>query len=125
MFGAPQFTEQDVLAPPTEPIIAGPQSDTDTEVDVDAEDAADSGVASGSGVQRDPKKGKTLRDLVAEGKVVRQQSTDVKQTMDEVMGLGDSDQADLAIELARRAGDQAALVRALESKVQLLVSRVY
>ena len=119
-FGAAQFTEHDVLAPQMEPVdIDGAVSDAGTDVDVGAGDAA--GEGSASGVAREPKRGSTLRDLVAEGEVIRQQTREAKHTMDEVIGLGDTDQADLAIELARRAGDQGALVRALESKVQLLV----
>ena len=59
--------------------------------------------------------------MLFRSKVIRQQTREAKHMTDEVMGLGDTDQADLAIELARRAGDQGALVRALESKVQLLV----
>lgn len=63
-----------------------------------------------------------MRDLVAEGKVIRHRVEDAKQVMDEVMGVGDAERVDLAVELARRGGDQAALVKALESKVRLLVS---
>ncbi|KAI0720351.1 hypothetical protein C8T65DRAFT_752941 [Cerioporus squamosus] len=123
LFGAPQFTEQDVLAPPELAQADEAHSDVDTEADVDVNgDALASGGTSGEGPQREPKKGKTLHDLVAEGKVVRKHVEDAKRTMDAVIGVGDTERVDLAVELARRAGDQVALVRALESKVQLLES---
>ena len=123
LYGAPQFTEQDVVAPPELADAGGALSDADTEADVDVNgDAVASGGTSAGGAQREPKKGKTLHDLVAEGKVVRKYVEDAKRIMDEVIGPGDTEQVDLAVELARRAGDQAALIRALESKVQLLVS---
>ena len=126
LFGAPQFTEQDVVAPPELNEINGALSDAGTDADVDVDmngDAAASGATSGDGPEREPKRGKSLRDLVAEGKVIRQKVVeDAKLKMNEVMGVGDAEKVDLAVELARRAGDQAALIRALESKVQLLVS---
>jgi hypothetical protein len=53
--------------------------------------------------------GKTLRDLVAEGKVVRRRSSHegvdaVKAKMEEVMGVGDADKMDIAVNAARRQG---------------------
>ncbi|KAI0722778.1 hypothetical protein C8Q76DRAFT_855151 [Earliella scabrosa] len=126
LFGAPQFTEQDVVAPPELNEINGALSDAGTDADVDVDmngDAAASGATSGDGPEREPKRGKSLRDLVAEGKVIRQKVVeDAKLKMNEVMGVGDAEKVDLAVELARRAGDQAALIRALESKVELLES---
>ncbi|KAI0751030.1 hypothetical protein C8Q80DRAFT_1155136 [Daedaleopsis nitida] len=123
LFGAPQFTEQDVLGPPEVADVDGAQSDVGTEVDVDiGDDAVASGDTLGALPEREPKKGKTLRDLVAEGKVLRQHVEDAKRTMDEVMGVGDAEKVEAAVELARRSGDQAAIIRALESKVQLLES---
>jgi hypothetical protein len=70
---------------------------------------------------------KTLRDLVAEGKVLKRRlspagSTDqVKAKMDEVMGVGDADKMDLAIAAARKQGNAKALITALENKVKQLV----
>ena len=123
LFGAPQFTENDVLAPHADPAASdGAQSDAGTEADVEVDDGIASGSTSTAAPERDPKKGKSLSDLVAEGKVVRQQVEDAKRMMDEVMGVGDTEEVDRAVELARRSSDQAALVRALESKVKLLVS---
>lgn len=125
LFGAPQFTEQDVLAPP-ELIEAEAQMEVEEDVEVDVDDGiGTSEETSGGAPHRDPKKRKTLRDLVVEGKVVRQQVENAKRTMDEVTRVKDTEEIDLDIELARRGGDQAALIRALESKVQLLVSKFY
>ncbi|KAH9943227.1 uncharacterized protein BXZ73DRAFT_97278 [Epithele typhae] len=118
-FGAAQFSERDVLAPPLGP--ADSRSEADTDADIDVDDANGSGEGpSGSRTEREPKQGKSLRDLVAEGKVIRP-TENTEQTV-EVMGLAETDEVDLAIELARRSEDSAALVRALESKVRLLES---
>ncbi|KAI0677311.1 hypothetical protein C8Q78DRAFT_1065889 [Trametes maxima] len=120
VFGAPQFTEEDVLdptsAPPTTESLSN--AGTEADVDVDADDAA----RAEDGPEREPKKGKTLKDLVAEGKVVRSRVDEAKRTVEEVIGVSDTEQVDLAVELARRAGDQIALIRALENKVHLLES---
>ncbi|KAI0650508.1 hypothetical protein C8Q79DRAFT_900784 [Trametes meyenii] len=118
VFGAPQFTEEDVLDPTSAPPTTDSLSDAGTHADVDIDDAA----GGEHGLQREPKKGKTLKDLVAEGKVVRSRVDEAKRTVEEVIGVSDTEQVDLAVELARRGGDQAALIRALESKVHLLES---
>ncbi|KAI1796156.1 hypothetical protein LXA43DRAFT_970062 [Ganoderma leucocontextum] len=123
VFGASQFTEQDVLAPPADPAeVDGAQSDAGTDAEIDVDDAVAPGNTLAGAPERDPKKGKSLRDLVAEGKVIRHQVEDAKRVMDEVMGVGDAEKVDLAVDLARRGGDQAALVKALESKIKLLES---
>lgn len=123
VFGAPQFTEQDVLTPPAGPDEVDEEgSNTGTDVDIDVDDAEAPGDISAGGPDGESKKGKSLRDLIAEGKVVRHQVEDAKRAMDRVMGVDDTEKVDLAVELARRGGDQAALVKALESKVKLLVS---
>ncbi|CDO73777.1 hypothetical protein BN946_scf185015.g105 [Trametes cinnabarina] len=119
VFGAPQFTENDILGTTMQldPDEAASSAGTDAEVDVD--DTA--GVEEGA-LHREPKQGKMLKDLVAEGKVVIKRVEEAKRTMEEVMGVSDTEQADLVVELARRAGDPVALVRALENKVKLLES---
>ncbi|KAJ8468737.1 hypothetical protein ONZ51_g9452 [Trametes cubensis] len=116
VFGAPQFTEDDILGTSTVP--PDTVSDTGTDADVDVGDA------SGEASAGDPR-AVTLKDLVAQGEVVRKRVEDAKRTMEEVMGVSDVEQADVAVELARRAGDQGALVRALENKVRLLVGGVH
>ncbi|KAI9000787.1 hypothetical protein BD414DRAFT_451451 [Trametes punicea] len=117
VFGAPQFTEKDVLGTTVEP----EPDDAEIETDVDVDDT----VAGGAGErrpEREPKKGTTLKDLVAEGKLVHKRVEEAKRSMEETIGVSETEQADLAVELARKAGDQAALIRALENKVWLLES---
>ena len=106
VFGDAQFTEGDIL---------GHKEDEDVHIDDEDED--------GNTEQ------KTLRDLVAEGKVVRRRSPPsgdgveaVKAKMEEVMGVGDADKMDLAVSSARRHGNSAALIQALENKIKQLVS---
>jgi len=111
-FGEPQFTEGDIL-PITHP---GPTVNQDVEVEIegDIEDEA----------QREQK---TLRDLVAEGKVVQNISharlDPVRTEMEQVISVADTDGMDFAILAARRKGDKSSLITALEAKVKQLVIR--
>ena len=113
-FGEPQFTEGDIL-PVTH---LGPTVDQDVEVEIegDIEDEA----------QREQK---TLRDLVAEGKVVRDIShtrlDPARTEMEEVIDVADTDKIDFAILAARRRGDKSSLITALEAKVKQLVIRTF
>lgn len=114
VFGDAQFTEGDILgltndhhAEDNE--IRGVQVDGDS----DEEDAN--------------RERKTLRDLVAEGRVVRRRADHegvdaVKAKMEEVMGVGDADKMDIAIHVARRKNNPSALIQALEDKIKQLVS---
>ncbi|KAG6910988.1 hypothetical protein DXG01_006042 [Tephrocybe rancida] len=107
-FGDVQFTEGDVLPVPSEEV----SQDADVEIEGDGEDEAQQAQ-------------KTLRDLVAEGKVVRNTSgselDEAKAKMEEVMGLGDTEKMDLAVLAARKRGDKASMITALENKVKQLV----
>lgn len=119
VFGDVQFTEGDILTEAS--TRAGPpdgNEDLEVEIEGDSDDEA----------QREQK---TLRDLVAEGKVVKRRTTipggsgdveAVKAKMEEVMGVGDADKMDIAVNSARRQGDSDALVLALDEKVKHLVS---
>ncbi|KAG5654593.1 hypothetical protein H0H81_011568 [Sphagnurus paluster] len=111
-FGEAQFTEGDIL-PVNSSSRVEVEQDLEVEIEGDSEDEA----------QREQK---TLRDLVAEGKLVRNTSgsgaDEVKAKMEEVMGLGDTDKMDLAILAARKRGDKSSLITALENKVKQLVS---
>lgn len=107
------------------PLSAGPV-DEDEDVDVD-DDVTQSPGASGSGDSRSMNK--TVQDLAAEGKLVKKavargspSLAGVKQTMDEIMGIGETEELDKAVELARRSGNMHALVDALQEKVKMLVS---
>jgi hypothetical protein len=106
VFGDVQFTEGDILGPTSDPPL-----------DVSLEEDLENG-----DTQREQK---TLRDLVAEGKVLRRRlspgTEHVKAKMDEIMGVGDADKMDLAIAAARKQGNAKALITALENKVKQLV----
>lgn len=109
-FGDAQFTEGDIL-----PVDAS-QPAVEEEIEVEIEDDEDE-------AQRAQK---TLRALVAEGKVIRRTSdvgiAGVKAKMEEVMGMADTEKMDLAILGARKRGDKSSLITALENKVKQLVS---
>lgn len=114
VFGDAQFTEGDILGPTSEPHVEDNENE-DVQIDGDSDE---------EGANR---KRKTLRDLVAEGKVVRRRSSHdgvdaVKAKMEEVMGVGDADKMDIAVNVARRQGSPSALIQALENKIKQLVS---
>ncbi|KAF9266339.1 hypothetical protein L218DRAFT_971672 [Marasmius fiardii PR-910] len=110
VYGAAQFTEGDVL----------PLNDTDTLV------AGESEEGMRNEDDEDQPLDKTLRDLVAQGKMLKRGSEvdegDVKAEMDEVMGIGETDKMDIAILAARSKGNQATLIVALENKIKQLES---
>ncbi|KAG6817887.1 hypothetical protein H0H87_001719 [Tephrocybe sp. NHM501043] len=112
-FGDAQFTEGDVLPVPS----SVEEVDQDAEVDIEDEGEGEAQRAQ-----------KTLRDLVAEGKVVRNTfgsgsgMDEAKTKMEEIMGLGETEQMDLAILAARKRGDKASMITALENKVKQLAS---
>ncbi|KAF9006623.1 hypothetical protein BDQ17DRAFT_1352083 [Cyathus striatus] len=115
VYGEPQFTEGDIL--PVD--IQRPEVEEDVEVEMggDNEDEAQ---------QRQM----TLRDLVAEGKNVKRNTRTpsedgvaaVKAKMDEIMGVGESGEIEVAIMAAKRRNDKNALIAALENKVKHLES---
>lgn len=110
VFGGAQFTERDVL----DPSFAVTQREIDEGAIVNIDD--DDDLVSGT----------TLRDLVAEGKVVtrRKSVTDldgVRAEMEQVMGVGDTDKMDEAIVTARQSGSPAKLIASLENKIRQLV----
>ncbi|TFY56581.1 hypothetical protein EVJ58_g7551 [Rhodofomes roseus] len=113
LFGAAQFTEGDTIPLAKDPREEDPGSD--------AEDGTGSLPTRREEVDRT-----TFKDLLENGKLLRkvQAAGDLKQTMDEVMGVGEAEEVERAIEEARRDGDDAALIKALESKVQLMVITV-
>ncbi|EKM59269.1 uncharacterized protein PHACADRAFT_249651 [Phanerochaete carnosa HHB-10118-sp] len=118
LYGAAQFTEDDVLG--SRPLSAG----EDEDVQVDDEDSSQS--LGASGPAQDASTAAALRHVI-EGKLVKKaalagEAEDVKKSLDEVMGIGETEQAECAIELAKKSGDAGALMAALENKVKLLVS---
>ena len=118
LFGAAQFTESDILATVSTEVTTTPSPAEDSGIQVDVD----------GGTEVADLAEKTLRDLVAEGKVVKKSAgeaststQEAKKAMEEVMGLGEAEEVDASVELARRAGNSTALIKALESKVELLV----
>lgn len=122
LYGAAQFTEGDILV--VETARPGMQnSDGDSGVQVDDDDSVDVDMEAVGPVGM---QNKSLRDLVAEGKVVKRRESgaddqEVKKTMDEVMGVGEAEEIDKSIELARLSGNPSMLITVLENKIQLLV----
>lgn len=115
-FGDAQFTEGDILPVDT------PQPAVEEEVEVDIEDDDE---------DETQRAQKTLRALVAEGKVVRRTSDDgiacvkakVEEVMvEEVMVVADAEKMDFAILGAQKRGDKSFLIKALENKVKQLES---
>ncbi|TFK43780.1 hypothetical protein BDQ12DRAFT_709471 [Crucibulum laeve] len=111
-FGDAQFTEGDILP------INFTRQDVEEDIEVESE---------GEEEEEAQIEKKSLRDLVAEGKIVRRATplegvTALKAKMDEVMGLADTDKMELAVRGARKRGDKNALITALENKVKQLES---
>ncbi|KAJ7167495.1 hypothetical protein C8R46DRAFT_1269429 [Mycena filopes] len=122
VFGAAQFTEGDIVntLPPTQH-LEDMDVDGDVDVDVDIEEE------------------ETLRELVAQGKVIRRadhndpQTTianDNTSTPDRDSATpttppddGEADKIDLAILAAKSRGDQASLLGLLQNKIKILESR--
>lgn len=106
VFGIAQFTETDVLS--------GSFSQENS-----GDDSADVGGASS---EMDI----SIRDLVANGQLIKQNSAPdglnlATVVMEQVMGAGDAERMEIAAVRARKEGDQEALIRALECKVKQLV----
>ncbi|KAG6850898.1 hypothetical protein H0H93_006724 [Arthromyces matolae] len=115
-FGDAQFTEGDVMP------ISSSRVEVNGEVNVDIENDDDEDGAQGA-------EG-TLQDLVAEGMVMRNASgsqvDETKASMEEVLGVGETEKMDLAILASRKRGDKASMITALENKVrQLAPAGVY
>lgn len=99
--------------------ISHPPLDNDVEVEIEGDSEDET--------QREQQ---TLRDLVAKGRLLGSNSPiegveKIKAEMDEVMGVADLDNVNTAITIARTKGNQHALIIALESKVNLLVSDAF
>ncbi|KAI0796987.1 hypothetical protein C8Q75DRAFT_742951 [Abortiporus biennis] len=121
IFGAAQFTEQDILAAEAPSRAShSTHEDEDVQIDDDSEAQEEEGVELPTSITLE----KSLKDLVAEGKLVKRRLNpeEPKQTLDEVMGVGEAEQVDRDIDNARVCGDNANLITALENKVKLLES---
>ncbi|KAJ3797325.1 hypothetical protein GGU11DRAFT_816551 [Lentinula aff. detonsa] len=108
-FGSAQFHEADILdidAPPTTAARTQPTSGR-----------LQAGVVDDSCPEQETEEdqpAKVLRDLIADSKARQNSATQEVATIPEI------DKADVAILMARSRGNQAALVTALENKIQLL-----
>ncbi|THH29675.1 hypothetical protein EUX98_g4529 [Antrodiella citrinella] len=117
MYGAAQFTEGDLLV--IDSARPGTQVEDASEVQLEED-----GEVSVEMDVMEPEK--SLRDLVADGKVIKKREStdvdveDVKKTMDEVMGVGEAEELDKSVQLARQSGNSSTLIAALENKVKLL-----
>lgn len=112
-FGDAQFTERDILPVDALQPASAVEEEVEVEIENDGEDEA----------QRSQK---SLRALVAEGKLVRRTSdnriSDIKAKMEQVVREVDTEKMDLAILEARKRGNKSSLITALENKVKQLVS---
>ncbi|KAJ7752776.1 hypothetical protein DFH07DRAFT_868781 [Mycena maculata] len=102
VFGEAQFTEGDIVdALPPPQHIRPSDEDMDVDVDIGGDE-------------------ETLRELVAQGKVVKREKSE-PQVKDAT--VDEADKLDLAILSAKNRGDQASLLDLLQSKVKILESR--
>ncbi|KIK04724.1 hypothetical protein K443DRAFT_675739 [Laccaria amethystina LaAM-08-1] len=107
-FGEAQFTEGDILPVDNPQLVV--QEGIEVEIEGESEDEASREL-------------KTLRDLVAEGKVVQRDRAEyLKAKVVGVLGVGEVDQVDRGVLTAKKRGDKAALVAALENKIEQLES---
>lgn len=111
LFGVAQFTEGDIIQ------LADRHPDGDA-----ASEGGDVPVEPHA--SREPPSTTALKDLVADGMLVRRKTdmSDLEQAMDEVIGIGEAEEVERAIEKARRHKNNAALIKALENKLRLVVS---
>ncbi|PSR93784.1 hypothetical protein PHLCEN_2v4679 [Hermanssonia centrifuga] len=116
VYGAAQFSEGDVL----NPISNGqPGKEDSTGIGENGDDPSQSPGASGSGlttVAIETIQAVTI-NVVGLGP---ESHFDVNRTMDDVMGVAELEELDRAVQRARRIGDTAALVLALENKMKIL-----
>lgn len=110
-FGVAQFSERDVVHLPDVGQAVDVGAASDLEVDIDGDDPSP----------------ETLRDLL-DGNTNHQipieqvQLEQTRREMENVLGIADGDIAEQAIAASRESGDTNAIIRALESKIRLLVS---
>jgi hypothetical protein len=109
-FGVAQFTERDVV--PLNNVGQATEADMDVDVDVDGDDEDE-------GWPQDA--------TVASRTVLQPQresfpTPDGRSSSEEDIDARALEQANAAIDIARRSGNRAALLKALEGKIQMLVS---
>ncbi|KAJ6515570.1 hypothetical protein C8R45DRAFT_1049180 [Mycena sanguinolenta] len=106
VFGEAQFTEGDIAFPAAQPIR---HSDEDMDVDIGGADD------------------ETLRELVAQGKVIKREKSQQAEQGDNAelnpAQVDEADKIDLAILAAKNRGDHTLLVGLLQNKIKTLESR--
>ena len=111
VYGAPQFTEGDVVNP-----LALPNEDEDVDIDGDMGTSGSSShtlVAELSGEHEDtPQIEASFTGL-----------NNLKQAVDDISWKGELDVLTTAVERANKLGDPHALIEALQNKMKLLVSQ--
>ncbi|KAL0949223.1 hypothetical protein HGRIS_009303 [Hohenbuehelia grisea] len=119
VFGGAQFTEEDILTSSLNESAAVDVDEEMEDVEVHVDDDGEEGENDGA----------ALRSLVAQGKVIRRATVEAetldsntRAEVEQVIGVGDADKLDLALTTARRSGDPAEVVKALEQKVKHLES---
>ncbi len=118
VYGAAQFSEGDVL----NPISNGqPGKEDSIAIGENGDDQSQSPGASGSGSTTVAIETMQAVTINAVG-LGPETHFDVNRTMDDVMGVAELEELDRAVHRARRTGDTAALVLALENKMKILVS---
>lgn len=109
VFGEAQFTEGDIVAAVPAQHIRPTEEDMDIDIDVGEDEDSE----------------QTLRDLIAEGRVIQRQKIEeqVAQGAQPVKDTNpdEADRIDLAILSAKNRGDQALLLSLLQSKIKNLV----
>ncbi|KAJ7368664.1 hypothetical protein DFH08DRAFT_677456 [Mycena albidolilacea] len=107
-FGEAQFTEGDIVGefPPPQHIH---QSEEDMDVDIGGDDD------------------ETLRELVAQGKVIKREKSEQVEQADnpqlDTAAVDEADKIDLAILAAKNRGDKTSLLGLLQNKIKILESR--
>jgi hypothetical protein len=111
-FGVAQFTERDVV--PLNTLGQATEADMDVDVDVDGDD-------------EDEDEGRPQDPTITSRTVLRPQresfpTPDGRSSSEEDMDARALEHANAAVNIARRSGNRAALLKALEGKIQMLVS---
>jgi hypothetical protein len=113
-FGVAQFTERDVV--PLNNVGQATEADMDVDVDVDVDVDGD-----------DEDEGRPQDPTIASRTALRPQreslpTPDSRGSSEEDIDARALEQANAAVDIARRSGNRAALLKALEGKIQMLVS---
>jgi hypothetical protein len=119
-FGEAQFDEADIIVPDS----CSQTGENDIAMDQTEQGSPTSSLLRDIGISGQPARGRTLRDLVAAGKVSRSGPNGVKNpgTPISIVPLSaTSEDLDVAIKVATLSGDKDALIAALRKKLEATV----